>query len=101
MDLSVAEIGIDIYSETLWSIRSESSAVELHCFSDASESGYRVVCCLWFKGNISVVVSVVIGKSRVTPLKVITILQLELPAAAVAVKLAKMIKSWRFVLIEL
>ena len=67
---------------------------ELHYFSDASINGYgqctylrqindegRVHCCL------------VIGKSRVTPLRMITIPRLELTAALLSVKISKLLQS--------
>ena len=57
----------------------------LHHFSDASQSGYgqcsyraQIHCCL------------LTGKSRVTPLKFISIPRLELTAAALSVKISKM-----------
>ena len=66
----------------------------LHHFSDASESGYgqasylrmvddkdEVHCCLVF------------GKSRVAPIKYISIPRLELTAATLSVKVSKMLKE--------
>ena len=60
----------------------------LHHFSDVSQSGYgqcsyraQIHCCL------------LIGKSRVTPLKFISIPRLELTASALSVKISKMLRE--------
>jgi len=66
--------------------------VQLHHFSDASEIGYGAVSYLRIvddKGTPHC--SFVLGKSRVTPLKVVSIPRLELAAAVVAVKLNSLI----------
>ena len=66
----------------------------LHMFSDASEIGYGVASYLRqvdSLGNVSV--SLVLGKSRVTPTKPVTIPRLELTACSVSVKLGAMIKE--------
>ena len=65
---------------------------ELHHFSDASESGYGVVSYLRVineKGCIHC--SLLLGKSRLTPIKPVTIPRLELSAATLAVKIDKML----------
>ena len=60
----------------------------LHHFSDESQSGYgqcsfraQIHCCL------------LIGKSRITPLKFISIPRLELTAAALSIKITKMLRE--------
>ena len=66
---------------------------ELHHFSDASEVGYGAVTYLKSvnnEGNIHC--SFILGKSRLTPIKPVTIPRLELTAATVAVKLDKMVR---------
>ncbi len=58
--------------------------VTLHCFSDAPFVGYGVACYLRLvnlKGEIEV--SLVMGKSRVSPMKPTTVPRLELAAAAI------------------
>ena len=66
----------------------------LHIFSDASEVGYGVACYLrQVDSNGQVSVSLVLGKSRVSPLKLVTIPRLELTAAAVSVRLSAMVKK--------
>lgn len=65
---------------------------ELHHFADASEIGYGSVTYLRMENESGAIhCSFLIGKSRVTPLKQITIPRLELTAATVAVKTNKMI----------
>ena len=64
----------------------------LHLFSDASEIGYGVAAYLRQVNTHNVVsVSLVFGKSRVAPLKSVTIPRLELTAATVSAKLGAML----------
>uniref|UniRef100_H2YSG6 Uncharacterized protein n=1 Tax=Ciona savignyi TaxID=51511 RepID=H2YSG6_CIOSA len=68
--------------------------VELHCFCDASEISYGAVCYIRsvsVRGRISV--QFVIGNSRVSHLKTITIPCLELCACVVGVKLTQQVKE--------
>ena len=66
----------------------------IHIFSDASEEGYGVACYLrQVDANNTISVSLVLGKSRVSPLKSVTIPRLELTAATSAVKIAAMVKE--------
>lgn len=68
--------------------------VQLHHFSDASQTGYGAVSYLRLidsKDNIHC--SFVIGKSRVAPMKTVTIPRLELSAAVVATKLNSIISQ--------
>ena len=68
--------------------------VQLHHFSDASEIGYGAVSYLRIVDDKGAPhCSFVLGKSRVTPLKVVSIPRLELAAAVVAVKLNCLIRS--------
>nr|XP_039272262.1 uncharacterized protein LOC120346563 [Styela clava] len=70
--------------------------IELHTFCDASQVGYGAVSYLRMMSQNGVIhCSFVLGKSRVTPRKQITIPRLELCSAVLAVKLS------RFVLKEL
>ena len=67
---------------------------ELHHFSDASSTGYGAVSYLRTidsLGNINC--SILLGKSRVAPTKVVTIPRLELTAATLAVRLDVMLKD--------
>ena len=62
---------------------------ELHLFSDASFSGYG--CCAYLRMTDEegrIVVTLLMAKSRVTPLRQMTIPRLELSAAVTAVKVA-------------
>ena len=68
--------------------------MSLHIFSDASEVGYGAACYLRQEDTLgNTCVSLVFGKSRVSPTKSITIPRLELTAATVSVKLGAMIKA--------
>ena len=67
---------------------------QLHHFSDASESGYGTVSYLRLEnGNGEVHVSFMMGKSRVAPLKQMTIPRMELAAAVLAVRVDKMLRK--------
>ncbi|XP_078493996.1 uncharacterized protein LOC144749513 [Ciona intestinalis] len=67
-------------------------SVELHCFCDASELGYGAVCYFRVVSDVGdITCSFVMGKSRVAPLKVVTIPRLELCACVVGVKLVRQI----------
>ncbi|XP_061191695.1 uncharacterized protein LOC133199905 [Saccostrea echinata] len=65
---------------------------QLHCFADASTLGMGVVIYLRMSddhGNVHC--SFVMGKSRVAPLKTMTIPRMELTAATLAVKLSRLV----------
>ena len=65
----------------------EVKNTQLHNFSDASTEGYGAVSYLRFVDvNDKIHCSLVMGKSRVAPMKPMTIPRLELTAATVAVK---------------
>ncbi|XP_062557227.1 uncharacterized protein LOC134222098 [Armigeres subalbatus] len=62
--------------------------IELHIFTDASESGMAAVAFLRFIKNVNVHCSIVAAKTRVAPLKFVSIPRLELQAAVVGARLA-------------
>jgi len=67
---------------------------ELHSFTDASMSGYRQCSYLRVKDKgENVHVSLVMGKSSVTPMKITTIPRLELTAAVVSAKVVVMVQE--------
>ncbi|XP_055936879.1 uncharacterized protein LOC129966477 [Argiope bruennichi] len=73
---------------------SDVEAIELHGFSDASEAAFgAVVYCKSQTPAGEVVVKMVASKSRVAPLKKLTIPRLELCAAVLLVKLMQRIQS--------
>lgn len=68
--------------------------VQLHHFCDASEAGYGMVSYLSLtNSNGDIHVAFILAKSRVTPLKQMTIPRLELAAATLAVKVDKMLQK--------
>ena len=68
-------------------------SAQLHHFADASEEGYGTVTYLLLRNDQAQThVAFIMGKSRVTPLKPVTIPRMELTAAVVA---ARMDKLWR------
>ena len=63
--------------------------ISLHYFSDASETGYGVVAYIRsVRENGEIFCNIVIAKSRVAPLKFMSVPRLELRAAVLAVKIA-------------
>ena len=60
--------------------------IELHTFSDSSEFAYGAAVYAKVITDCKTRVALVIGKSRVAPLKVMSIPRLELTAAVVAAK---------------
>ena len=70
----------------------ESSEIQLHCFCDASKIGYGVIVYIRLTDrNGHVNCSIVIARSRVAPLKPVTIPRLELIAAVVGVELVGLV----------
>ncbi|KAM7393992.1 hypothetical protein PAMP_020821 [Pampus punctatissimus] len=66
---------------------------ELHHFADASESGYGSVSYIRQVNEQDIIhVTFVLGKARVLPLKTITVPRLELAAAALLVKMDRMLR---------
>ncbi|KAL2077938.1 hypothetical protein ACEWY4_025623 [Coilia grayii] len=70
----------------------ELATAQLHHFADASEKGYGVVTYLLYNSALQMHTSFIMGKSRVAPLKLVTIPRMELTAAVVA---ARMDGLWR------
>ncbi|XDV29292.1 hypothetical protein PO909_032429 [Leuciscus waleckii] len=70
-----------------------TKCAELHHFADASENGYGSVSYIRQANEQDIVhVTFLMGKSRVLPLKNITVPRLELAAAALLVKVDKMLR---------
>jgi hypothetical protein len=72
---------------------SKDSDRELHIFSDASEFAYGVAAYLKVTSDDGVFVTLLLGKSRVAPLKTISIPRLELTAATLAAKMSRFIRD--------
>jgi ribonuclease HI len=72
----------------------ELKSVELHHFTDASTEGYGTASYLRLEDvEGKVHCSLIMGKSRVAPLKTMTVPRLELAAATLAVKVDKQIRQ--------
>ncbi|XP_065088896.1 uncharacterized protein LOC135710301, partial [Ochlerotatus camptorhynchus] len=69
----------------------ETNKIQLHIFVDASIEGYAAVAYLRFEENGVIECSLVTAKTRVAPLKFVSIPRLELQAAVVGARLAKSI----------
>ena len=70
------------------------SEISLHHFSDASEDGYGQASYLRLvDDNNNISCSLIIGKSRVSPIKYVSIPRLELTAAVLSVKIASLISK--------
>ena len=68
---------------------SDGCQFELHFFSDASEFAYGAVVYLKVSSTSGVFINLVFGKSRVAPLKAVSIPRLELTAATLAARLSR------------
>lgn len=68
-------------------------SVQLHAFSDSSQKGYAAAVYLRVKTTTSIHCHLVSGKTRVAPLKHVTIPRLELCGAVLAAKLLRFIAS--------
>ncbi|XP_058817368.1 uncharacterized protein LOC131680673 [Topomyia yanbarensis] len=69
----------------------ETTTIELHTFVDASESGYAAVSYFRFEEGDEIECAIAGAKTRVAPLKFVTIPRLELQAAVLGARLAKSI----------
>ncbi|KXJ79503.1 hypothetical protein RP20_CCG000608 [Aedes albopictus] len=67
----------------------ESNELQLHVFVDASENGYAAVVYFRFAERGTVECAFVTAKTRVAPLKYVSIPRLELQAAVIGTRLAK------------
>ncbi|XP_057380307.1 uncharacterized protein LOC130702709 [Daphnia carinata] len=72
----------------------DASTIELHVFGDASEMGFGAVCYARFvHPNGTADISILLSKSRLAPLKFMTIPRLELNAVVLAARLAVQAKE--------
>ena len=80
------------YPQCLWPHKFKPVVYELHCFYNATAIGYNAVVYLrTIDKNGLVYVSFVMSKSRVAPLKPVTISRLELVAALIGIANVKLI----------
>ncbi|XP_055633869.1 uncharacterized protein LOC129774190 [Toxorhynchites rutilus septentrionalis] len=73
--------------------RGRLRTIELHTFVDASELGYAAVCYFRFIEGDKISRSLVGSKSRVAPIKFVSIPRLELQAAVIGTRLARSIEE--------
>ncbi|XP_055622012.1 uncharacterized protein LOC129765623 [Toxorhynchites rutilus septentrionalis] len=71
----------------------DQHAVELHTFVDASELGYAAVSYFRFVQDGVIKCALIGAKTRVAPIKFVSIPRLELQAAVIGVRLAKSIEQ--------
>ncbi|GFV52373.1 zinc finger BED domain-containing protein 5 [Trichonephila clavipes] len=71
----------------------DSSEIQIHTFSDASQKAYGAAAFLRVKHKDRVSVDLVTSKSRVAPLKRLSLPRLELMGALLAARLAKEVKK--------
>ena len=70
-----------------------STSIELHHFSDASNSGYGQCSYIRYVNDNKVHCTLLAAKARVTPKKVVTIPRLELTAAVISVKMSTFLRE--------
>ncbi|XP_037811344.1 uncharacterized protein LOC119603398 [Lucilia sericata] len=76
-----------------WIRWSRESKIELHCFSDASTAAYAADIYSRIINPNGIFVNILQAKSKVSPIKTISIPRLELCAANLLVKLAQSVKE--------
>lgn len=77
----------------LTSSLTETNEIQLHVFVDASETGYAAVAYLYYEENGCIECTFVTAKTRVGPVKYVSIPRLELQAAVIGMRLAKYIRE--------
>lgn len=70
-----------------------ADSVQMHVFCDASEKAFTAISFIRVQKNDTVNASIIAAKTRVSPLKVLSIPRLELQAAVMGVRLTDMIKQ--------
>lgn len=80
--------------------RIDNATVELHTFVDASENGYAAVSYFRFEMNGYIECALIGSKTRVAPIKFVSIPRLELQAAVVGARFAKSIAEGHSIRID-
>ncbi|XP_062556691.1 uncharacterized protein LOC134221516 [Armigeres subalbatus] len=78
----------------------DEARIELHTFVDASELGYAAVSYYRFEKNERIHCALVGSKTRVAPLKFVSIPRLELQAAVIGTRLAVSIEAGHSIKVE-
>ncbi|XP_037932511.1 uncharacterized protein LOC119667293 [Teleopsis dalmanni] len=76
-----------------WTQHSENSLIELHGFADASEAGYAAVVYTKVINAEKVTISLVASKTKVAPIKQVSLARVELCAAVLLIKLINYIQK--------
>ncbi|XP_055542826.1 uncharacterized protein LOC129728414 [Wyeomyia smithii] len=71
----------------------DSTTIQLHIFVDASETGYAAIAYLRYQEGTVVECSLVSSKTKVSPLKYLSIPRSELQAAVIGVRLAETVSK--------
>ncbi|GFS88996.1 hypothetical protein NPIL_473301 [Nephila pilipes] len=71
----------------------DSSEIQIHTFSDASQKEYGAATFLRFKHKDKISIDLVTSKRRIAPLKKLSLLRLELMSALFAARLTKEVKK--------
>ncbi|XP_031639210.1 uncharacterized protein LOC116351270 [Contarinia nasturtii] len=82
---------VNLISINRWLQTSSQGKMELHGFCDASEKGYGVGIYVRTKGKEGYQTEILISKSRVAPLKILSIPRLELCSASILMNAIEMI----------
>ncbi|XP_014679127.1 PREDICTED: uncharacterized protein LOC106818975, partial [Priapulus caudatus] len=72
---------------------SQAEDVQIHVFGDASESGFGAVAYLRYNVQGVIIVSFLSSKTRVAPLKTLSIPRLELQGSLLAARLGKLLET--------
>ena len=67
--------------------------MELHVFADASIQAIAAVAYLHLEGDVGAKMTLIMAKTRVAPVKDLTVLRLELQSAVIATRLALFIAA--------
>ncbi|XP_058443868.1 uncharacterized protein LOC131425755 [Malaya genurostris] len=85
---TVEQVSIPRCYRMITSCSSKTNDTQLHVFVDASEKGYAAVAYFRFEEKKSIECAFVTAKTRVAPLKYVSIPRLELQAAVIGTRLA-------------
>ncbi|XP_058824885.1 uncharacterized protein LOC131685289 isoform X2 [Topomyia yanbarensis] len=88
---NVETVSVPRCYRTMTTSSAKSNEIQLHVFVDASENGYAAVAYFRYEEGNTIECAFVTAKTRVAPLKYVSIPRLELQAAVIGTRLAKAI----------